>query len=131
MCDFYITVVGRTVPQQMISTAAEARDLDGFAREVEAFLDANATRRDKGAVRGSPTTAWGEDTDDVSIFEDVASLTDEGLLTEARAWQQKRFDTNFGWIKGPPHFGGRGLPSAFTSNWSGRTCSLRVTSSTP
>jgi alkylation response protein AidB-like acyl-CoA dehydrogenase len=31
----------------------------------------------------------------------------------ARAWQRSMFDAGFGWITGPPEFGGGGLPAAY------------------
>lgn len=45
---------------------------------------------------------------------DLALIEGSGIdspeqLTEARAWQRRRFDAGMGWITGPPELGGAGL----------------------
>ncbi|MGH9138989.1 MAG: acyl-CoA dehydrogenase family protein [Acidimicrobiales bacterium] len=92
--------------------------LDEFRAEAKAFLDANAKpnrgRSEERADRiwddGKPFV-WGEGSDNVSIIEEKEPGQDEAELAEAKAWANLRYDAGFGWIDGPPEFGGRGLPT--------------------
>ena len=79
-------------------------DLESFADEVRAFLDANADRRAAGTFR------WGEGSDYVGFFGDPHA-DEQADLAAARAWQRTRFEHGFGWITGPTRFGGRELSS--------------------
>jgi len=84
---------------------AQQVDLDTFAAEARAFLDANARRRSgPGAFR------WGEGSDYVGFFGDP-NADDEADVAAARAWQRTRYDHGFGWITGPTRYAGRELSS--------------------
>ncbi|HUY63382.1 MAG TPA: acyl-CoA dehydrogenase family protein [Acidimicrobiales bacterium] len=74
-----------------------------FEREARAFLEANAEPRVE--VR----RAWGEGSDQVSVLPERTLEEELAELEQARAWAQRRFDAGFGWITGPPSYGGRGL----------------------
>jgi len=66
------------------------------------FLEANASRRDEseGEERG------------VALFAESTAEEDQANLTVARAWANTVFDAGFGWISGPPEYGGAGLSRA-------------------
>jgi alkylation response protein AidB-like acyl-CoA dehydrogenase len=82
-----------------------APTIDELRAEARAFLDANAKRKD---ADDRPFT-WGEGDDNVSIIEEKEPGQDEVELVEAKAWAAARWDAGFGWIDGPPEYGGRGL----------------------
>ena len=79
-------------------------DLLQFTREVRAFLDAHAPRAaERAAFR------WGEGDDRVAYFGADPPEVEERKLRAARDWQRTRYTCGFGWISGPPEYGGRGL----------------------
>jgi acyl-CoA dehydrogenase len=79
-------------------------DLEQFEAEARAFLDAHADRRPPEAF------VWGEGSDSVSLFPERTPAQQAADLAAARTWAQTVFDAGFGWITGPPAYGGRGLP---------------------
>ncbi len=81
---------------------AQDVDLDTFAAEVRAFLDAHSPRREAG------TFTWGEGSDYIGFFGDPQA-DEQADLAAARAWQRTRYETGFGWITGPARYGGRDL----------------------
>jgi alkylation response protein AidB-like acyl-CoA dehydrogenase len=74
-----------------------------FELDVRAFLDANATKRPE------ETFVWGEGSENVSLFPERTPEQEAADLAAARSWAQIVFDAGFGWITGPPEYGGRGL----------------------
>ena len=83
---------------------AELIGLEQFEADVRAFFEANATRRPEEAF------VWGVGSEGVSLFPERTPEQDAADLAAARTWAQKVFDAGFGWISGPPAYGGRGLP---------------------
>jgi acyl-CoA dehydrogenase len=81
----------------------EAITEEQFEREAHAFLDANAKKRPQ------ETFVWGQGSDSVGLFPERTPEEDAADVAEARAWAQTAFDAGFGWITGPPEYGGRGL----------------------
>jgi alkylation response protein AidB-like acyl-CoA dehydrogenase len=77
-----------------------------FGAEALAFLEAHAPRR------GPEALSWGEGSDSVAIFHETTAEEEAAEVAAARAWQRTRWDAGFGWITGPPDYGGRGLPLA-------------------
>src|SRR5918992_1319143 len=75
-----------------------------FRTEALTFLEANATRRREASG------AWGEGPDRVGLFPERTPEEDEAELAAAKAWRARVYDAGFGWIAGPPEYGGRGLP---------------------
>ena len=75
-----------------------------FTRQAREFLDTNAGR---AAERGQ--FRWGEGDDRVAYFSAAAPDVEERKLRAARGWQRTRYESRFGWISGPPEYGGRGL----------------------
>ena len=84
-------------------------DLDGWKDEVVAFLDTHAPRRmsQPGGFR------WGVGSDRVALFSEPDRGEEATAITAAKAWRRTVYDAGFGWITGPPDYGGRGLPPAY------------------
>jgi alkylation response protein AidB-like acyl-CoA dehydrogenase len=49
----------------------------------------------------------------VGFFREVSAEQEAAELAESRAWRALLFDHGFGWLTGPPEFGGRDLPMAY------------------
>ncbi|MGP8006615.1 MAG: acyl-CoA dehydrogenase family protein [Acidimicrobiales bacterium] len=82
---------------------AELIARDQFEQDVRTFLDAHAPRRPRQAF------VWGEGSDYVGLFPERSLEQDLADLEVARSWKTTVFDAGFGWITGPPEYGGRGL----------------------
>ena len=78
-----------------------------FETEVRQFLDGHAERR------RSEKFVWGEGSDEVGLFVERTPEEQRADLAVARHWAQSLFDAGFGWITGPPVYGGRGLPRRY------------------
>ena len=93
-----------------MSTPADL-SVEEFVEEATAFLEANTTpRRDV-------QQAWGEGDDTVALFEEKTKDEEDAEVAAAKAWRAKVYDAGFGWITGPPEYGGRGLTSAHDRAW--------------
>jgi len=85
--------------------------IDEFRAEATAFLDAHAEpRREK-------SLAWGEGSDQVSLFPELSPEEETTLVKAAKEWRAKVYDAGFGWISGPVEYGGRGLPREYERAW--------------
>ncbi|HEY4409414.1 MAG TPA: acyl-CoA dehydrogenase family protein [Acidimicrobiia bacterium] len=82
-----------------------------FRAEAGAFLAASAV------PRRAVEAGWGEGSDRVGLFRESTPEEDRRELAEARAWRAACFDAGFGWLSGPPEYGGRGLPPSFERVW--------------
>jgi alkylation response protein AidB-like acyl-CoA dehydrogenase len=78
-------------------------DVRQFAHEAREFLDAHAARAYHAEFR------WGEGNDTVAYFRDDPPDVTDRRLRAAKEWQRIRYENGFGWISGPPQYGGRGL----------------------
>src|SRR5437899_5374187 len=78
-----------------------------FEKEARDFLEITVPRREPEDL------AWGEGSDSVAVFHETTAEEEAAEVAGARAWQRQRFDAGFGWITGPPEYGGRGLPLAY------------------
>jgi alkylation response protein AidB-like acyl-CoA dehydrogenase len=74
-----------------------------FEEQALAFLEENLERRVEAQQR------WGEGSDQVTLLPERTLEEELAELEAARSWAQKRFDAGFGWVTGPPRYGGRGL----------------------
>jgi alkylation response protein AidB-like acyl-CoA dehydrogenase len=83
--------------------------LDEFRARARAWLAANADP----APTSTAASAWGEGSDDVSVFHSVPEAEERALLDAAMAWQQRKFDAGFGAISWPVEHGGAGLPPVY------------------
>jgi alkylation response protein AidB-like acyl-CoA dehydrogenase len=79
-------------------------DMQDFAGQVREFLDSHAR---PAAARD--TFRWGEGDDTVAYFSADPPDVEERNVRAARQWQRTRYENGFGWISGPPEYGGRGL----------------------
>ncbi|MFI9562858.1 acyl-CoA dehydrogenase family protein [Streptomyces rishiriensis] len=78
--------------------------MQDFAAEARRFLDAHAAKApDRTAV------TWGEGDDSMAYFSSLPPEAEAEQVRRARAWQRIRHENGFGWITGPPEYGGRGL----------------------
>jgi alkylation response protein AidB-like acyl-CoA dehydrogenase len=80
-----------------------SEDVQEFAREAREFLDAHAARAEHAQFR------WGEGDDTVAYFHADPPHVTERKLRAAKDWQRTKYENGFGWISGPPEYGGRGL----------------------
>ncbi|MDQ1492222.1 MAG: hypothetical protein QOJ23_4736 [Actinomycetota bacterium] len=78
-----------------------------FEKDARQFLEATVPRRETEAL------SWGEGSDSVAVFHESNAEAEAAEVAAARAWQRQRFDAGFGWITGPPEYGGGGLPLAY------------------
>ena len=78
-------------------------DVREFARQAREFLDAHATRAEQAEFR------WGQGEDTVAYFKADAPDVKDVKLQAAKDWQRTRYENGFGWITGPPEYGGQGL----------------------
>lgn len=80
------------------------QDMQDFAAEVRRFLDAHVAKApDRTAF------TWGEGDDTMAYFSSLPPEEEREHVQRAREWQQIRHENGFGWITGPPEYGGRGL----------------------
>ncbi len=78
-----------------------------FAARARHFLEANAEKR------VARETSFGEGPDEVSVLPERTPEEDAAEVRAAKEWAAKVFDAGFGWITGPPAYGGGGLPGSF------------------
>src|SRR4030088_3576737 len=90
---------------------ATARTLEEFLGEAEAFLAAGWPR--KAVPVASAPFVWGEGSDEMKVFQEPDPQAEGGEMEAVREWRRRRFEAGYGWIAGPPEYGGRGLPSAY------------------
>jgi alkylation response protein AidB-like acyl-CoA dehydrogenase len=88
-------------------------DVRDFAHEAREFLDSHAARAERAEFR------WGEGDDSVAYFHDDPPDVTDGKLRAARDWQRTRYEHGYGWISGPPEYGGRGLTPVHELIYSG------------
>ena len=62
--------------------------------------------------REQESSEWGKGSDRVGLLDEKSKEEELAEVEEAKAWRQELFDAGFGWITGPPEYGGRGLTSA-------------------
>ncbi|MEV0932922.1 acyl-CoA dehydrogenase family protein [Streptomyces phaeochromogenes] len=80
------------------------QDMQDFAAEVRRFLDAHMAKApDRTAF------TWGEGDDTMAYFSSLPPEEEREHVQRAREWQRIRHENGFGWITGPPEYGGRGL----------------------
>src|SRR5438046_5214643 len=82
-----------------------------FEAEARQFLDGHAKRRVE------EEQGWGEGSDRTGLFAEKTREQELAELEEARGWRRTFFDAGFGWITGPPQYGGRGLTASYERVW--------------
>jgi alkylation response protein AidB-like acyl-CoA dehydrogenase len=78
-----------------------------FEHEATCFLERHACPRAPEELR------WGEGPEELTIFHETTGAAEQREVEEAKRWQATRWQAGFGWICGPPQYGGRGLPASF------------------
>jgi alkylation response protein AidB-like acyl-CoA dehydrogenase len=63
-------------------------------------------------LAGPEHLAWGEGSDDVSVFHRLSFAEEKALLKRAMEWQQEKYDAGYGAISWPAEDGGAGLTVA-------------------
>ncbi|MFC4000178.1 acyl-CoA dehydrogenase family protein [Prauserella oleivorans] len=87
-----------------VDSARRAPSLEEFRAEAESFVESAAPRAD-----GEHRFDFSEDEDRVTLFRGAT----EAEAKRACDWQRTVFDAGFGWITGPPEYGGSGLPARY------------------
>jgi alkylation response protein AidB-like acyl-CoA dehydrogenase len=83
-----------------------AEEIREFSEQARDFLDTHAARAEREEF------CWGEGDDSVAYFSTDPPEVEERKLKAARDWQRTRYENGWGWISGPPEYGGRGLTPA-------------------
>jgi alkylation response protein AidB-like acyl-CoA dehydrogenase len=78
-----------------------------------AAADAWLAARYPVAITAGQRFTWGEGDDAVRVFTEPDPVTEADALPAIRRWRQDLWDTGYGWIDGPPQYGGAGLPAAY------------------
>ena len=95
-----------------------------FAAEARTFLDANAER----VVRDEFT--WGVGSDEITVYAEKSPADEEAAVRAAQQWRAKMWEAGFGWITGPPEYGGRGLDPEYERVYLDLEAGYRVPSQT-
>jgi len=85
--------------------------VDELAEAAAEFLAANAH------PRADVRFEWGKGSDSVNLIPESTPEQDLADLAAAREWAQKVYDAGFGWLTGPPAYGGRGLSREHEQRW--------------
>ena len=96
-----------------------------FEAEALEFLKSHA------APRVEVSRSWGEGSDEVSVLPEKTLEEELAELDAARSWMSLRYDAGFGWIGGPPEYGGRGLGANFQRLYSGLESRYETPAVTP
>jgi len=89
----------------MSNQVHEDVDLASFEVSAREFLEHRYRRRGSGADSAAGAGA-------VVLFEQPDPEIDYANVQRSRQWLAERFDAGFGWITGPPEWGGAGLTAA-------------------
>ncbi len=85
---------------------ADAPTVEELVAAAREFLDEHAEQR------GETEFVWGKGSDRVGVLDEKTSEEEAAEVAAAKGWLARRFDAGFGWITGPPAYGGRGLSLA-------------------
>jgi alkylation response protein AidB-like acyl-CoA dehydrogenase len=78
-----------------------------------AAADAWLAARYPAAIAAGRRFTWGKGDDAVRVFQEPDPVAEVGALPAIRRWRQELWDAGYGWIDGPPEYGGAGLPAAY------------------
>jgi alkylation response protein AidB-like acyl-CoA dehydrogenase len=98
---------------------------EAFAEEALAFLAAHA--RPKQEEKAD----WGEGSDRVNLLAEKSKAEEAADVRAAQEWRRTAFDAGYGWITGPPEYGGRGLPTSFERRYQSLEAGFEVPSQAP
>jgi acyl-CoA dehydrogenase len=97
--------------------------LKDFLAQADEWLAGRYPRRDGGA---DDTFTWGQGSDEVRVFAEPDPEQEADALPAIRAWRRELWDHGYGWISGPPEYGGAGLPAAYARAFEALTRRYRV-----
>jgi len=89
----------------------EGISIEALEADARAFLNAHAQ------PRADVHFEWGQGSDRVALIPESTPEQDRIELAAAREWSQAVYDAGFGWITGPPAYGGRGLTREHERRW--------------
>jgi alkylation response protein AidB-like acyl-CoA dehydrogenase len=105
-------------------TAPEAHGLlEVFLDKADAWL---AARYPRAADATDRRFIWGEGDDEVRVFQEPDPEQEADALPAIRRWRQDLWDQGYGWIAGPPEYGGAGLPGGYARAFERLTRGYRV-----
>jgi alkylation response protein AidB-like acyl-CoA dehydrogenase len=105
-------------------TAPEAHGLlEEFLEKADAWL---AARYPRAADATDRRFIWGEGDDEVRVFQEPDPEQEADALPAIRRWRQDLWDQGYGWIAGPPEYGGAGLPGGYARAFERLTRGYRV-----
>ncbi|HVM67229.1 MAG TPA: acyl-CoA dehydrogenase family protein [Acidimicrobiales bacterium] len=99
---------------------------EAFAKEALEFLTDHARPKVEASA-----AAWGEGSDRVNLLAEKTRDEEAADLRAAQEWRRTVFDAGFGWITGPPEYGGRGLPSSYERRYQALEAGFDVPSQGP
>jgi alkylation response protein AidB-like acyl-CoA dehydrogenase len=97
--------------------------LEEFLEEADAWL---AARYPRAADETDRRFTWGEGDDEVRVFQEPDPEQEADALPAIRRWRQDLWDQGYGWIAGPPEYGGAGLPGGYARAFEQLTRRYRV-----
>jgi len=97
--------------------------LEEFLEDAEAWL---AARYPRAADAADHRFVWGEGDDEVRVFQEPDPEQEADALPAIRRWRQDLWDQGYGWIAGPPEYGGAGLPGGYARAFEQLTRRFRV-----
>ena len=97
--------------------------LEEFLEEADAWL---AARYPRAADATDHRFVWGEGDDEVRVFQEPDPEQEADALPAIRRWRQDLWDQGYGWIAGPPEYGGAGLPGGYARGFEQLTRRYRV-----
>jgi alkylation response protein AidB-like acyl-CoA dehydrogenase len=92
--------------RELLALATDDAERD-FAQEALRFLTDNARPRVAASSR------WGEGDEGLTLFHESSGQQERDEARAAQDWQRQRWAAGYGWITGPPRFGGRGLSASY------------------
>jgi alkylation response protein AidB-like acyl-CoA dehydrogenase len=93
-----------------MSELAATPTVEEFAEAARAWLAANYPA--VVADTGKRQFVWGEGSDEVPVFQEPDAASEADVMAAVRAWRAAVWAAGFGWITGPPEYGGAGLTGA-------------------
>ena len=98
--------------------------LTDYLAEARAWLGERYQLRE--ADTGRRQFIWGEGSDEVRVFQEPDPETEVDALPAIRSWRKALWAAGYGWITGPPEYGGAGLPGAYQRGFEQLTRSFAV-----
>src|SRR3954471_3744057 len=89
-----------------MTAATDTVSIEAFRADAEKFLSGRLERPRE------ERSEWGQGSDRVGLLDEKTPEEELAEVEAAKAWRQELFDAGFGWITGPPAYGGGGLTPA-------------------